>query len=505
MNIVIRTDSSVHIGSGHVMRNIVLAKELKHLGHEVSFASRPQKGDSIDYIKQQGFFIHELNCANEPLEPKSSDDYLAWLQVPLNTDITQFCSIIKAIDLVIVDHYALGAEWQQAIKSHYNCKIVAIDDLVREHKADIVIDQTLLRKPEEYVKQNNNGINLTGSEYALLHPKFTAKRELALDNNTCPNNIKVLLSMGGIDKDNVTLSVLKALALLKSEKPQVTVLLSRKSPSYEDVKKYCMQHSDWTKHIDFSDNMAEVLLEHAVAIGAPGTTTWERACLGVPSIIIPLADNQRTIATNLVKTDSAILVEPKKIKTHLTTAYKALVSGWLKFHSNSLKLCDGLGVKRVGRHINNLLLGKISKVSLRAASKEDIEQVYCWQCQPETRKYALTSEKPTWNEHKAWMQKKLESTQDYFYIIQTENTKTSVGVIRLDRIKNAEYLVSIFISPEYFGQGIAKNALSFIDDIHQHVTLCATVMKDNVASQQLFIAANYKRTAKDNFIRLPII
>ena len=103
------------------------------------------------------------------------------------------------------------------------------------------------------------------------------------------------------------------------------------------------------------------------------------------------------------------------------------------------------------------------------------------------------------------MQKKLESVQNYFYIIQAGDTKESVGVIRLDRIKNAENLLSIFISPKYFGQGIAKSALSFVDDIHQHVTLHATVMEDNAVSQQLFIAANYKRTSKDHFIRFHII
>ena len=505
MNIVIRTDSSVHIGSGHVMRDLVLAKALLRLGHDISFASRPQDGDYIDYIKQQGFSVHELARPDEWLTPKSSADYLAWLQVSPKTDIEQFCAVIKSTDLVIVDHYALGAEWEEEIKSHFDCKIVAIDDLVREHSADIVIDQTLLRRPEEYLHSNNNGINLTGSEYALLHPKFTAKRELALETNVCPNTVKVLISMGGIDKNNITSEVLQALLLLESEKPQVTVLLSRKSPSYEDVRRFCIQHSDWTKHIDFSDDMADVLSEHAVAIGAPGTTAWERACLGVPSIIIPLADNQRTIANNLVKTDSAILVEPEQIKTHLISSYKTLVLNWLKYHRNSLKLCDGLGVKRVSWYIDNLLLGKVAKVLLRPASTEDIEQVYYWQCQPETRKYALTSEKPTWDTHKVWMQKKLESVQNYFYIIQAGDTKESVGVIRLDRIKNAEYLLSIFISPEYFGQGIAKSALSFVDDIHQHVTLHATVMENNAASQQLFIAAKYKRTSKDHFIRFNII
>ena len=102
------------------------------------------------------------------------------------------------------------------------------------------------------------------------------------------------------------------------------------------------------------------------------------------------------------------------------------------------------------------------------------------------------------------MKQKLRSVEDFFYMVTLPKNDKSVAVVRLDRIKKAEYIVSIFVSPEHFNQGIAKQALSFLDDIHKDVTLHATVLEDNTASQCLFIAANYRHVSADTFIRLPI-
>lgn len=504
MNIVIRTDSSVHIGLGHVMRCLVLARELKSNSHNIEFVTRPQNGDSIDYIKQEGFLVHELLQPKEWLTPLNSADYAAWLQVPIELDAEQFVSKVKCADVVIVDHYALGAVWQKAVKIRLDCKIVVIDDLIRQHDADLIIDQTLMRTASEYQSINSTNHILTGCDYALLNPKFIAKREQALENNSFPNKPKVLLSMGGIDTDNITLQVLNVLQSQLHEKPQVTVLLGRKSPSYKKVKDFCALHLDWIEHIDFVDDMAEIMLTHSLAIGAPGTTSWERACLGIPSIIIPLAENQRTIAKNLVIANAAILVEKEDITRQLVSSYNALIKDWSEFRQENLKLCDGFGVRRVVKSITNLVLEQANELSIRQACEEDIKQVFIWQSHPDTRKYASTTKIPSWEEHQIWMLHKLKSVEDFFYMIKLAGHDESVGVIRLDRIKKAEYIVSIFVSPAHFGQGIAQRALNFIDDIHKDVTLHATVLENNIASQRLFTVANYQRVSKDTFIRLPI-
>jgi len=507
MNIVIRADSSVHIGLGHVMRCVVLAKELKSHGHSIRFAVRPQNGDSVGWIRCQGFDVCELPPPKEYVTPKSNSDYAAWLQVPIELDADQFILAVKCTDLVIVDHYALGAEWENEVKNRLDCKIVAIDDLVRKHHAELIVDQTLMRSPDEYKAINSANDILTGCDYALLNPQFIAKREQALEGNRFPIKPKILLSMGGIDKDNVTLQVLNILQSGLYDNVQVTVLLGSKSPSYKEVKDFCSLNGDWIEHIDFTDDMAETMLAHSLAIGAAGTTSWERACLGIPSIIIPLADNQLTVARNLVAVNASILVEKENISSELVSAYKALIENWSAFSQANLKLCDGLGVRRVVRKINNVLFEQDNKLSIRIrrACENDIKQVFIWQCHADTRKYALTTNPPSWEEHRRWMKRKLKSVEDFFYMITFSEHDESVAVIRLDRIKKAEYIVSIFVSPEHYGQGIGRKALSFVDDIHKDVTLHATVLETNFASQRLFMAANYQRVLKDTFIRLPII
>ena len=523
MNIVIRTDASVHIGSGHVMRCLVLAQGLTTQGHRVSFVCRPQVGDLIAFIENKGFCVYQLASPKTELTPATSADYVAWLQVPWQQDAQYFLSAVDTAELVIVDHYALNANWQQRIQQALHCKIMVIDDLVRSHHADLILDQTLLRRSNEYQRTYDDTKVLTGCEFALLNPGFSYYRQQILTDNKLSIRPKLLLSMGGIDQPNATLSVLIALATEPVlTRPLVTVLLGPRGPHYQQVQAFCQRHSDWISHLDFVDNMAEIMLQHQVAIGAPGTTAWERACLGLPSIIIPLAENQQTISRNLVAVDAAYKVELDDINEQLMLTYQRLLQNWSALRENNLKLCDGLGLNRVllaiehldstvhldsSAHVDDTLC-----LQLRRAVLTDIKQVFDWQCHPNTRLYALNKQVPSWSEHQTWMVNKLNQQQDYFYIITIPDTFSasshkqvrhgiSVGVVRLDRMSTAEYLLSIFIDPAYYGQGIAKRALAYLDELHPHITIHAKVLMVNTASQQLFTQANYQRLTAETFIR----
>lgn len=529
MNIVIRTDASVHIGSGHVMRCLVLAQGLVRQGHQMSFVCRPQAGDLVAFIESKGFPVYKLVEPKIELIPESSADYVAWLQVPWQQDAQDLLTLVTNADLVIVDHYALNANWQQCIQQTLNCKIMVIDDLVRNHHADLILDQTLLRCSEEYQPAHDDTKVLTGCEFALLNPLFSYYREQVLTDDKLSLRPKLLLSMGGIDQPNATLQVLTALAAIPAlARPFVTVLLGPRGPHYQQIQTFCQQHSDWITHLNFVDNMAELMLQHQVAIGAPGTTTWERACLGLPSIIIPLAENQRTISRNLVAVDAAYKVELEDIAQRLMLTYQRLLQNWSVLRENNLKLCDGLGLNRVLQVIENLdstvhldssaHVNGTSCLQLRRAALTDIKPVFDWQCHPHTRQYALNKRVPSWSEHQTWMINKLSQHQDYFYIITISDTSftfsalshkqvrhgISVGVVRLDRINTAEYLLSIFIDPAYYGQGIAKRALTYLDELHPNITIHAKVMMANTASQQLFNQANYQRLTAETFVRYPL-
>lgn len=357
MNIVIRVDASIHIGSGHVMRCLVLANSLRDQGHEIYFASRPQKGDLIEFVRNKGFIVKELIAPKIWLEPLSSSDYAAWLQVSWQDDVQDLFDKIENIDMVIVDHYGLNEEWESKVRTHYTCRLVVIDDLVRTHQADIIIDQTLLRNISDYQLKNPLSTILAGCDFALLKPLFSSYRnEVMKQRKELADPIQVLVTMGGIDNPNATLKILEVLFSEKNELDlNITVLLSPKAPHYDEVSKLCLKHINKIKHIDFVDNMAELMSNSCIAIGAPGSTSWERACLGIPSIIVPIAENQRDIANNLELAEAAIKVELSEIEDNLVSAIKELVVSWKTYHNTNLELCDGLGSERVLQYIQELL------------------------------------------------------------------------------------------------------------------------------------------------------
>lgn len=499
MKVVFRVDASLLIGSGHVMRCLVLADYLKKIGHDVQFACSPLEGDMRRYIGERGYHVITLSNPQQAIIPTNDADYVAWLQKSVVQDADDFVEAIFSVDLVITDHYAIGKEWQRKVKRSLNCRLLAIDDLGRNHDADIVLDQTLGRSESVYL--GSAVTVLAGSEYALLNSAFSCKRELALSRELTLNRPKVLVSMGAVDAPNATIQVLKCLT--KQVNAHFTVLLSPRSPHYREVKHWCSSKEN-VVHLDFISDMATLMLEHDIAIGAPGTTSWERACLGLPNIIIPLAENQLLISDQLVKHKASIRVDILDIPNQLVKAYRNLIDKWAKFKQANLALCDGRGVRRVGIEIENLFRVGVTNLRLVYASQRDTELIYSWQCHPKTRKYALTPDIPSWEEHQTWMFKKLRTTSDYFYILTDCVERKKLGVVRLERVKPWNYLVSIYVDPKFHGQGLASKALALVDSIHPDVTLHATVLEANIASQRLFQKAHYQKINDENYVRQAI-
>ncbi|MFI8622103.1 UDP-2,4-diacetamido-2,4,6-trideoxy-beta-L-altropyranose hydrolase [Marinomonas sp. NPDC078689] len=506
LNVVIRTDASLHIGSGHVMRCLVLADALRAAGHNVMFLTRPQKGDLIEVITGRGFPVYKLSQPERWSTPKTTSDYAAWLQMDEIEDAEECIAQLNNIDLVVVDHYGIGIKWHKRIKLQYPCKIMVIDDLVREHSADLIIDQTLLREPSEYTRSHPVSLILTGTDYAIIHPDFAKYHSINLErSNKERQRHHVLLSMGGVDGPNATLKVLKALKRDFVEPPLTTVLLSTRAPHYQQIKFFSEKEKDWVTHIDFVENMAEFMSMFDVAIGAPGSSSWERACLGIPSILVPLAENQRAICSTLVDVGASLQLDISLIDKKLKSSYNQLLTHYHKMKITNFKLCDGLGTKRIMEDVESIFNFSLE---LRCAELADISLVFEWQCAPQTRRYALNKEPPSFLEHQEWMRRKLSENDNYFYVIEyKESIKGNadpVGVIRLDLTAKNIYTISIFIAPNYFGRGIAKKALALLDRLHPSVIINAVVLKENVVSQALFSGAGYIKINEEHYIRQPI-
>lgn len=355
MKIVIRTDASIEIGTGHVMRCLTLATGLSGEGAEVRFLCRAHDGNLIYLIKRCGFSVEILPAiaAGDTQSDFTTDPaHAAWLGCDWQTDARQSCSVLSdKVDWLIVDHYALDHRWERAMRT--TCQnIMVIDDLAdREHDCDLLLDQSLGRTASNYhdfVCADTR--MLLGPQYALLRPEFAQWRATSLARRQSPELRHILVTMGGVDYDDVTGQVLKALNRCRLETlKKITVVLGPHAPWHDAVTTVAAGMQVPTTVLTGVDNMAELMTSCDLAIGAGGATTWERCSLGVPSVLLLLADNQLNIARQMTHANAAFVISDMK------TLEKSLV-GFLEsfdlfnrmkvFARRSAEMLDASGVMR---------------------------------------------------------------------------------------------------------------------------------------------------------------
>lgn len=306
MNVVFRADASIEIGSGHIMRCLTLATALSAEPQTTChFICREHKGNLITFIESKGFEVIRLPH-NDYINTAESLAHSKWLGTTQKNDAAACESVLKLIqpDWLIVDHYAIDTQWEKQLKPYYK-KLFVIDDLAdRKHIADILLDQNFGRKEEDYSTLTPAQCKLLiGPEYALLRPEFSQWREYSLNRR---KNIEIpkhwLVNLGGVDKDNITSEILSALSqcsLLPDT--NVTVVMGASAPHTENVKDLA-KTMPWPCDVLVNvSNMAEIMANADIAIGAAGSTSWERCCLGVPTLLLVLAENQKEVASTFDK------------------------------------------------------------------------------------------------------------------------------------------------------------------------------------------------------------
>lgn len=311
--IVFRTDSSVAIGTGHVMRCLTFAVGLAEQGAQVQFLCRAHDGNLIDFIESRGFLVHSLSAtsgSDRSLRSKNGPAHAAWLGCDWQTD-AQYCRAILSgsVDWIIVDHYALDHRWESSMRDKCN-HIMCIDDLAdRSHDCDVLLDQNLGRTANDYRDFVNTDTRLLlGPQYALLRPEFFHWRNISLARRQLPELRHILVTLGGIDRYNVTGRVLKTLAQCRlTTLEQITVVLGSRAPWRTEVTALAADMQVTTTVLSDVQNMAELMTSSDLVIGAGGTTTWERCALGVPTIQLDLAPNQKFICQQ-VKLYGAIIL-----------------------------------------------------------------------------------------------------------------------------------------------------------------------------------------------------
>ena len=351
MNIVIRTDASQNIGTGHFMRCLTLADEAKIRGNRVCFIMRSPGKIIIEKILEHRHFIKIINKKKpRTIIPEGLKDYSYWLGSTQEEDALETSFIIKSLkpDWIIVDHYAIDHIWHKMMKSL--CKrIMVIDDLMnRKLLCDLILNQNLGASADAY-QVNRDCQFLIGPKFALLREEFINWRSYSLKRRASTELKNVLITMGGVDQFDFTKKILKCLEKSKNSKRlKFNVIVGAAYPFKENLAKFSNNSDLSVKlHID-TNNIAELMANSDLCIGAAGSTSWERCCLGLPTLTFAVADNQLNIAQALEKNGSTMI---SKIDTFLED-FDFLVSPGgseyiTEFLENSMKLCDGFGVQRV--------------------------------------------------------------------------------------------------------------------------------------------------------------
>lgn len=317
-----RLDADSQIGTGHLMRCLGIADALRQRGGRCGFACRPLPDALQDKL---------LAYPNYRLE--SEED--VW---PLLQQLTP--------SVLIVDHYGLDAAFEQRARAMGH-RLLVIDDLAdRPHCADWLLDQGPLRTANDYRPLVNSDCQLLlGADYALLRPEFLAHRK-----SVATAFRRGLISFGGADPAHACLQTLQTL----SHTPwwhacQWTLLAGAANPDWQALQEWLACHPAEVTLLRQSDEMAALLATHDFAIGAAGGMMWERCCVGLPTLSIPIVDNQLfndAVIAHFALGERLSLAELASPPA-LTQALNRLQTNAKHYHQSGQSLVDGQGLTRL--------------------------------------------------------------------------------------------------------------------------------------------------------------
>ena len=485
MQFLIRADASLQIGSGHIMRCLTLAHKLRQHHHRVAFITRAHQGHLADTIRQQGFDCillplpdHATTSAQPQRQPETACNELppsppapaiphaAWLATSQAQDITDCAPHIRALapDWIICDHYALAAAWQTAARALCHSKIMVIDDLHdRAHDADLLLDQNHAHTAADYAPLVPPSCRiLTGTRYALLRDEFAQHRTISLHQRATPparqpetalpHSQNILINLGGVDKDNHTLAVLQALSAyvsgsLKALPIRATIIMGATAPHLASVQRYAATAPYPGQVIANAHNMAELMTQATWAIGAAGSTSWERCALGVPTLLLTIADNQRSIAAQLQRAGAALALEASQIHS---PAFQATLTHLMqpenqhRISQAAAQLCDAHGAARVAQHIAQLTAAP--QAQLRPATAADCARIHAWRNHPSIRAMMFQPDPIPLPQHQAWFAAQLANPSFKMYVYTLGGTPQGYGSLK--RIAPTEYEWGFYLAPD---------------------------------------------------------
>ncbi len=474
----IRADADSQMGTGHVMRCLAIAQAWLHQGGSVVFLMRPPGQGIRGRVEQEQARILEISS-----DAGSAEDAQEASRLVLENHG----------EWLVVDGYQFGAEYQELLKAS-GLKVLFLDDcgVASHYSADLVLNQNLHASEALYQNRAPETELLLGARYALLRREFLSwrnwQREIANKAR------RVLVTLGGSDPDNVTERVIEALKLAGQDL-EVTILVGVSNPRHADLKKAAVGLAR-TSLVENAGNMAELMAAADLAVAGAGSTCWELCFLGLPALLIDLAENQRPVSQELDRRGVAVDlgnsadVSPRKIADELVSLIGSSERR-ATMCERGRSLIDGGGAARVCREMESRSL------RLRNATDADCRLLWEWANDPETRAGAFSPDPIPWETHVQWFTERLSDPASVLYVAMNGDG-AAVGQVRYQLQANRAVL-SVNIDRRFRGKGYARRVVHLANRRLFQASdvrfIDAFVKTDNLASLKTFPAAGFEREA----------
>ena len=507
----IRVDASARMGTGHLKRCLALAQALQTAGAAVHFVVRPIDAVAAQVLGSTTWPVHWLSQPeNGPaVEPPAPDGALPaaypdepphapWAGVNWVKDARETVAALQTQrpDWLVLDHYAFDARWHQAVTQALGSRLVVIDDTAdRSVAADMLLDQNWHTDHRRKYAGQHAGQVLTAPRW-LCGPRFallSSAYQSAPRHRTQPEVRSIGIFMGGTDPGGISAQVL-ASCREAGFAGEIEVATTSVNPQLADLQAACASAPPTTLLLDAPD-LAGFFARHDVQIGAGGGATWERCCIGAPTIALALADNQHAVVPALAELGalraaslpSAALADAPPLTTVLTELLPD-ANARAALAERAAALVDGLGAQRVA------LAVLASTLRVRSAQLDDAQPLHRWRNHPAVRAVSIQGEAIAWPSHLAWLGAVLAAPDRWLFI--GEVGAVPVGSIRWDRTRAGELTVSLSLDPELLGLGLGPHLLlageqAMLRRLGSAFTALATVLPGNTVSQRLFETCGY--------------
>ncbi|MEB3828470.1 UDP-2,4-diacetamido-2,4,6-trideoxy-beta-L-altropyranose hydrolase [Phormidium sp. CCY1219] len=481
MKVVIRTDASIQIGSGHVMRCLALAQAWQNTLGQPIFIMANSVPALEERLKSEAMEVVQLTT-----KAGSSDDAKETAALAHQFEASW----------VVVDGYHFSAEYQKIIKDS-GLRLLFIDDYghAEHYYADFVLNQNISADEQWYQHREPYSQLLLGTRYTLLRREFWQWR--GWQRTVPPIAKKVLVTLGGADPDNVTLKVIQALQLVEVEELEAVVVVGGSNPHYESLE-MAVQDSRFPIRLQRNvTNMPELMAWADVAISAGGSTCWELAFMRLPSILLVLAENQRAIAEKLATLSQTVNlgwhqnIKSQNIPDRLSILLQSAEER-TKLIEVSQQMVDGEGVSRIIKSLD------ASSLKLRPVREEDCELIWHWTNDPVIRSVSFSSEYIPWKDHVQWFTSKLGDRNCVFYIALNQDD-VPIGQVRYE-IRNQEATISLGLAEPFRGRGYGSRIMLLIcQKIEQDAAIKkihAYAKPNNLASINVFLKSGFQNTGE---------